>query len=87
MTQLQIIQLVIQGKRSPRLDEPPLGDSAWNLIRSCWDHEASLRPVMRDVVKRMVAAPNETRNLVLDSESHLFLSLLSVLKDKKVRKG
>jgi hypothetical protein len=85
--QLQIIQLVVQGERSPRLDEPPLGDCAWNLIRSCWDREASLRPVMRDVVKRMVAAPNETRNLMLDSDSHPFPPLLSILNDRKVRQS
>jgi hypothetical protein len=85
--QLQIVQLVVQGERSPRLDEPPLSDYAWKLIQSCWDHEASERPAMKDVVDRMMAAPNETRNLILDSDSHSLPSLLFILRYKKVRQS
>ena len=92
MTQLQIIQLVVQGERSPRLDEPPLSDCTWKLIRSCWIHEASKRPAMKDIVERMMAVParecpNKTWNLILDSDCHPFPSLLSILEDKKVRQS
>ena len=75
---LQIIQRVVQGERSPRLDMPPLSNCSWNLIQSCWDHEASERPAMKDVVERMMAPARGTRNVILDF-------LLAILRDKKVR--
>ena len=86
--QVRIMQLVVQGERPRRLDEPPLSDWAWNLIQSCWDQEASKRPRMKDVVERMMDVhANEAGNLNPDPDSHSFPCLLSILKDKKVRKS
>lgn len=86
--QVRIMQLIVQGERSPRLAEPPLSDWAWNLIQSSWVQEASRRPGMKDVAERMMdVRANEAWNLDPDSDGHPFLSLLSILKDKKVRKS
>lgn len=82
------MQLVIQGERPRRLDEPLLSDWTWNLIQSCWVQEASKRPGMKDVVERMIdVRANEAWNLNPDSDGQPFLSLLSILKDKKVRQS
>ena len=53
--EIQIVRLVSRGKRPPRLDEPPLGDKAWKLIKRCWVKEAVKRPAMEDVVEKMMA--------------------------------
>ena len=77
MDPVQIMWLVSRGKRPPRLDEPPLSDWAWKLIESCWVNETWSRPAMKDIVERMMAPIQETRNFILSS-------LLSILRDKKV---
>ena len=85
---VHVMWLVSRGERPRRLDEPPLSEWAWKLIQSCWIQEASKRPEMKDVVERMTAArANEARNLNLDSDGHPFATLLSMLKDKKVRQS
>jgi len=55
MNELQIARLICQGKRPPRMDEPPLSDKAWRLIKRCWMKEAVRRPAMEDILERMVA--------------------------------
>jgi hypothetical protein len=51
----QIMKLVSQGERPPRLDKPPLSDKAWKLIERCWVKEAVRRPAMEEVVEKMMA--------------------------------
>ncbi|KAF8328471.1 kinase-like domain-containing protein [Amanita rubescens] len=54
MNELQIARLICQGKRPPRMDEPPLSDKAWRLIKRCWMKEAVRRPAMENILERMV---------------------------------
>ena len=52
---MQIMALLVRGLHPPRLDEPPLSDETWGLIRSCWAREASKRPTIEDVIENMAA--------------------------------
>ncbi|KAF8339466.1 kinase-like domain-containing protein [Amanita rubescens] len=54
-TDLQILTLVSRGVLPPRLDEQPLSDGAWNVIRRCWVREPLSRPRMNNVVESMIA--------------------------------
>jgi hypothetical protein len=47
--------LLARGLHPPRLNEPPLSDETWELIRSCWAREASNRPRIEVVTEHMVA--------------------------------
>jgi hypothetical protein len=84
MDPVQNIRLVSRRTRAPR---PPLSDWAWKLIQSCWVRETSRRPAMKDVVERMMVAQNVTPNLIPNSGGHPIPSLLSILRDKKVRQS
>ena len=42
-----------RGVHPSRLDSPPLGDEAWDLILNCWAREASKRLEIKDVVGRL----------------------------------
>jgi hypothetical protein len=53
------MKLHSRGAHPPRLDFPPLNDETWELIRSCWVREASKRPGIEEVTKRMAQAPPE----------------------------
>ena len=53
------------GLHPPRLDSPPLSDSTWELIQTCWVREASKRPGIEVVVSTL--APDAR---YLDSESN-----------------
>ena len=58
-----------RGAHLPRLPEPPLNDGAWELIRSCWVREASNRPRIEEVTKRMVrASPDPSYEAKIGSE-------------------
>lgn len=50
---MQILTLRHRGLHPPRLHEPPLSDDIWELIQSCWVREASKRPGIEEVTKRM----------------------------------
>ncbi|KAF8336184.1 kinase-like domain-containing protein [Amanita rubescens] len=52
---LQILTLISRGILPPRLDEPPLSDRAWNVIRCCWVREASERPRMKEITENMMS--------------------------------
>ncbi len=71
------MKLVCGGVHPPRLDEPPLSDWVWELIKWCWDKEAMRRPLISDVAERMMAT--------LGSNSRPLPFLLSILNGKKVR--
>jgi len=51
---IQIIWLVCRGGRPPRLEVPSLSDRAWKLTEDCWAKEKTTRPVIEDVMKRMM---------------------------------
>ncbi|KAF8339435.1 kinase-like domain-containing protein [Amanita rubescens] len=51
----QVIAFVIQNKRPPRQDEPPLSDGAWEVIQQCWVREPWKRPRMNDVIESLIA--------------------------------
>ena len=53
------MKLHSRGAHPPRLDFPPLNDETWELIRRCWVREASKRPGIEEVTKRMAQAPPE----------------------------
>ena len=55
-TDIQIMKLHSRRVHSPRLDFPPLSDEAWELVRSCWVREASKRPGIEQVTRKMVQA-------------------------------
>ena len=54
-SELQILFLVYQGVRPPRLNEQPMSDEAWDVIQRCWVKEPLERPKMNNVVESMVA--------------------------------
>ena len=45
--------LVFRGELPPRLDQPALGDEAWDVIQRCWMREAVKRPSIKDVLKHL----------------------------------
>ncbi len=71
---LQIIAIVSQGIRPPRLHDPPLKDAAWELIDLCWARMASERPAIKDIAERMMSDPDR----------HPLQFLFFILKDWKV---
>jgi hypothetical protein len=71
---LQVMTLVSRGVRPPRLDDPPLKDEAWELIKRCWAMIPSERPAIKDIADMMMSDPDR----------HPLLFLLFVLKDWKV---
>ncbi|KAF8339478.1 kinase-like domain-containing protein, partial [Amanita rubescens] len=77
--EIQVMKLVCGGVHPPRLDEPPLSDWVWELIRWCWDKEAMRRPMISDVAARMLAT--------LGSNSRPLPFLLSILNGKKQSKA
>jgi hypothetical protein len=60
------MKLHSRGAHPPRLDFPPLSEEAWELIRSCWDREASKRPRIEVVMEEMVAIAHD-----IDSQSRV----------------
>ncbi|KAF8339473.1 kinase-like domain-containing protein, partial [Amanita rubescens] len=54
-SELQILFLVSQGVRPPRLVEQPLSDGAWDVIQRCWVREPLKRSRMNNVVESMIA--------------------------------
>ncbi|KAF8730338.1 hypothetical protein AX14_005639 [Amanita brunnescens Koide BX004] len=68
-TDKQIMKYLSRGAHPPRLPEPPLNDGAWELIRSCWVREASNRPRIEEVTKRMIrASPDPSYEAKIGSE-------------------
>lgn len=55
MGEAQIIRSVTSGKHPPRLQEPRLGDVAWDLIECCWAMDPRNRVTMADVLNIMDA--------------------------------
>lgn len=74
---IQVLRLVCEGVQPPRLHEPPLSDWVWEMIRCCWDREATKRPTIANVAERMMAT--------LGPNSRPLPFLLSILDEKKVR--
>ncbi|KAF8344541.1 kinase-like domain-containing protein [Amanita rubescens] len=71
-TDLQIVGLHFRGEHPPRLNDPPLSESAWSMIQRCWEREALRRPRMKDVTKNMIVSSQgptteEVRNLIPSS--------------------
>ncbi|KAF8730341.1 hypothetical protein AX14_005640 [Amanita brunnescens Koide BX004] len=54
-TEMIIVKHHAQGLHPRRLQEPPLSDEAWELIRSCWTRKPSDRPGIEEVTEKMVA--------------------------------
>jgi hypothetical protein len=51
-----IARMVKDGKRPEKLQEPQLGNRAWNLISQCWDQDPASRPCTTAVVFILVGA-------------------------------
>ena len=47
----RIFELVTQGQHPPRLENPEMQESLWQLINDCWNFRASERPTMNQIVK------------------------------------
>ncbi|KAF8324806.1 kinase-like domain-containing protein [Amanita rubescens] len=98
---VQIMVLVIHGKRPRRLVEPPLSDKAWEVNWQCWATEPQKRPRMKDVVESLIAITHSMPLLRFPVAStsgttstsynpprildSTLLSLLSLLNDRKPR--
>lgn len=55
MGEAQVIRSVTSGKHPPRLQEPRLGDVAWDLIECCWATDPKDRVTMAEVLNIMDA--------------------------------
>ncbi|KAF8582918.1 kinase-like protein [Ramaria rubella] len=54
----QVISEVLRGHKSQRPKDPDLavigfGDTMWNLVEDCWNHEPSCRPTMDEIADRL----------------------------------
>ncbi len=76
------MRLISHGERPSRREEPPLSDSAWELIQSCWVTEAAKRPTIEDITERMSVAPTDMQR---NSDSSPVSVLLSILRQKQPR--
>lgn len=59
---MQILTLISRGVLPPRLDEQPLSDGAWDVIRRCWVREPMKRPGMSNVVENIIAMSRSALN-------------------------
>ncbi|KAF8351824.1 kinase-like domain-containing protein, partial [Amanita rubescens] len=51
----QIMRLVASEERPDRLESPRMEDSTWNLIQDCWKGDPSQRPLMKQIVEKLIS--------------------------------
>lgn len=52
--QMQIIVMVVDGKKPRRPEEPQIADEHWNMIEHCWN-ASNVRPTSEDILRFVVA--------------------------------
>lgn len=68
MKDLQVIRLVLEGKRPPRPSDEQssargLNDKIWHLIENCWAQNHSERPTAENILERLRVLPNRPSDL------------------------